>query len=115
MAPWNKDKEKQASYGPRRRSILSTAIQERWLLEIRYDGEFGYIYIEPHAYGRLADGSKAIYGYRVRYRLEQVQPEGWVVLAASHVISICLTGTRFDGNRPKPAEASPLVEIIAEA
>lgn len=115
LAPWNKEDDKAASYSARRGSILATAIKERWLLEIRYDGEIGYIYIEPHAYGKLADGSKAIFGYRVRYRLEQNQPEGWVVLSATHVISICLTGTRFDGNRTWPENACPLVEVIAEA
>ncbi len=86
------------AYGGRGKDVFSIAIHKRRVLEIRYEGQVGYLRIEPYAYGRTEYGPRFLLAFRI-----DPAAEGWITLAVADIVSACLTSDTFDGQRPRPA------------
>lgn len=74
-------------------SIISQAIQQRKVLELRYHGYSRMV--EPHAYGRDKDGDEILRCYQVSGGSESGERIGWKLLKVREVFSLHLTSDNF--------------------
>ncbi len=79
-------------------AILSQAIQQTKVLELRYHG-YSRI-VEPHAYGRDKDGDEILRCYQTSGGSESGERVGWKLLKVREAFSFHLTDTSFSA-RPE--------------
>ena len=79
-------------------AILSQAIQQTKVLELRYHG-YSRI-VEPHAYGRDKVGDEILRCYQTSGGSESGERVGWKLLKVREAFSFHLTDTSFSG-RPE--------------
>ena len=79
-------------------AILSQAIQQTKVLELRYHG-YSRI-VEPHAYGRDKDGDEILRCYQTSGGSESGESVGWKLLKVREAFSFHLTDTSFS-DRPE--------------
>jgi hypothetical protein len=75
-------------------NIISQAILERRLLELRYSGYCRVV--EPHAYGLSAEGDELLRCFQVSGGSESGESVGWKLLKVREVFSLCLQAHRFN-------------------
>lgn len=79
-------------------SDIEIAIEDRHLLEFRYDG-FRRI-VEPHAFGVSKRGRYTLRAYQVDGGSESGETAGWKLFHVSDMQSIVVSPERFPGPRP---------------
>jgi hypothetical protein len=79
-------------------SDIEVAIEDRHLLEFRYDG-FRRL-VEPHAFGVSPRGRYTLRAYQVEGGSESGQSEGWKLFHVTGMESIVVSSRRFDPPRP---------------
>lgn len=79
-------------------SDIEVAIEDRHLLEFRYDG-FRRV-VEPHAFGVSNRGRYTLRAYQVAGGSESGQSEGWKLFHVGEMQAIVVSPARFEGPRP---------------
>lgn len=92
------------------REEICTAIQERKLLSVYYDGE--YRRVEPHVYGLSAKGNELLRVYQVEGYSESGAVIYWKLLDVSKLSVITVLPEQFPGPRPDYNPEDPAIKSI---
>jgi len=80
-------------------SIICQAIQERRVIEFRYDGH--YRKVEPYCHGRSKKGKESLRGYQIAGGSNSRSVPFWRLFTTAKMGNLTLTDETFAGNRPR--------------
>ena len=86
------------------RELILSAMRNRAMLRLRYEGHFGYLDIEPHGLGRNAAGKLLLWCYEIANLQEGETCGGWHLLSVSDIVTAYPSGENFSA-RPWPGES----------
>jgi predicted DNA-binding transcriptional regulator YafY len=79
-------------------TLITDAVRDKRVLALNY--EPGARLIEPHAYGRSAEGHDLLRAYQTSGASAKGEPENWKLFRLDRVKSLAPTDGNFSGPRP---------------
>ncbi|MDD5295960.1 MAG: hypothetical protein PHU46_03515 [Rhodocyclaceae bacterium] len=75
--------------------LILSAMRNRAMLRLRYEGHFGYLDVEPHGLGRDASGKLVLWCYEIANVQEGETTGGWHLLAVADIVTAYPSGENF--------------------
>jgi hypothetical protein len=92
------------TYGRSARELILSAMRNRAMLRLRYEGHFGYLDVEPHGLGRDRAGKLLLWCYEIVNLQEGEAAGGWHLLTVADIVTAYASGEYFTA-RPWPTES----------
>jgi len=86
------------------RELILSAMRNRAMLRLRYEGHFGYLDVEPHGLGRDRVGILLLWCYEIANLQEGEACGGWHLLTVADIVTAYPSGENFSA-RPWPGES----------
>lgn len=91
------------TWGRSARELILSAMRNRAMLRLRYEGHFGYLDVEPHGLGRDREGRLLLWCYEIANPQEGEVSGGWHLLTVADIVTAYPSGENFVA-RPWPGE-----------
>lgn len=93
------------------RELILSAMKNRAMLRLRYEGHFGYLDVEPQGLGRNGDGKLLLWCYEIA-NVQECEPSGgWHLLTVADIVAAFPSGESYSA-RPWPGDM-PFATLIA--
>ncbi len=93
------------------RELILSAMKNRAMLRLRYEGHFGYLDVEPQGMGRNSNGLLLLWCYEIA-NIQECEPSGgWHLLVVADIVAAFPSGESYAA-RPWPGEM-PFETLVA--
>jgi len=83
------------THGRNAQELIRSAMRNRAMLRLRYEGHFGYLDVEPHGLGRDRAGKLLLWCYELANLQEGEAAGGWRLLTVADIVTAYPSGEFF--------------------